>query len=177
MDYPSPETYFHPEMRGKCWITIIRNHRFHKSLHSIGMFSFILDGKGSDCNIEHILQYQTRIYTDFIRLFKNNTKNGLLSCNSCNTCVIRTGCSTYHCFSLINVLHCFFGAERSPGVQSYSYSGLNLNKPGPDQHLQIPIFSFGGSPSSNEIRSCQGYYSFALLLFFILILLSIFAIN
>ncbi len=52
MDYPSPEIYFHPEMRGKCW-----NHGFHKSLHSIGMFSFILDGKGSDCNIERILQY------------------------------------------------------------------------------------------------------------------------
>ncbi len=24
MDYPSPEMYFHPEMRGKCWIIIIR---------------------------------------------------------------------------------------------------------------------------------------------------------
>ncbi len=35
----------------------IGNHSFHKSLHSIGMFSFILHGKGSDCNIERILQY------------------------------------------------------------------------------------------------------------------------
>ncbi len=89
-------------MPGKCWITIIRNHSFHKSLHSIGVFSFILDGKHSDCNIE--------------QSFKKNTKNGLLSCHSCNTCVIRTRCSTHHRFRLINVLHRFFGAERSPVV-------------------------------------------------------------
>ncbi len=43
------------------------------------------------------------------------TKNGLLSCHSYNTCVIRTECSTHHRFRLINVLHCFFRAERSPG--------------------------------------------------------------
>jgi len=73
---------FHPEMGGKCWTTIIRNHSFHKSLHLIGMFSFILDGMGSDCNIKSFLQYLTCIYTNFIRLwefFKKNTKNGLLS--------------------------------------------------------------------------------------------------
>ncbi len=34
--------YFHPEMRGNCWITIIRNHSFHKSLHLSGMFSLTL---------------------------------------------------------------------------------------------------------------------------------------
>ncbi len=53
------------------------------------------------------------------RFFKNNTKNGLLSCHSFNTCVIRTGCSTPHRFRLINVLYRFFGAERSPGVPSF----------------------------------------------------------
>ncbi len=26
MDYPSAEIYFHPEMRGKCWITKNRIH-------------------------------------------------------------------------------------------------------------------------------------------------------
>ncbi len=29
-------------MRGNCWITIIRNHSFHKSLHLSGMFSLTL---------------------------------------------------------------------------------------------------------------------------------------
>ncbi len=28
-------------MWGKCWITIIKNHSFHKSLHSIGIFSVL----------------------------------------------------------------------------------------------------------------------------------------
>ncbi len=58
MHYPSPEMFvFYPEMQGKCWITVIRNHSFHKYLHSIGMVSLILDDKGSDCNIERILKY------------------------------------------------------------------------------------------------------------------------
>ncbi len=60
----------------------------------------------------------TRIYINFIRLrkfFKKNTKNGLLSCHSFNNCLIRTECSTHHRFRLINVLHRFLGAERSPG--------------------------------------------------------------
>ncbi len=48
-------------------------------------------------------------------------------------------------------------------------AGLNLYKP--DEHLHIPIISFGGSSSSNERRSCQGYYSFAFFFIFILILL------
>ncbi len=107
MDYPSSEISFHPEMRGKCWIKIIRNHSFHKFLHSIGMFCFILDSKGSDCNIERILAVlNTYLYrfTRLRKLLQKNTKNGLLSCHSCNTCVIRTR----HRFRLINVLHRFF---------------------------------------------------------------------
>ncbi len=81
-------------MRGKRLITI--RTTVSTNSFSIGMFSFILDGKGSDCSIERILQYYTCIYTDFIRLrkfFKKNT-------SSCNTCVIRTECSTYHRFRL-----------------------------------------------------------------------------
>ncbi|KAI2666855.1 25S rRNA (adenine(2142)-N(1))-methyltransferase [Labeo rohita] len=45
------------------------------------------------------------------KYFKKNTKNGLLNCHSCNSCVIRTGCSTHHRFCLKNVLQRFVGAE------------------------------------------------------------------
>ncbi len=50
------------------------------------------------------------------KFFKKSSKNGLLSCHSFNTCVIRTGCSTHHRFCLINVLYRLFVAERSPDV-------------------------------------------------------------
>ncbi len=58
MDYSSPEISFHPEMRGKCWITILRNHSFHK--YSIGMFCFILEARAVTvtssvfCSIKHV---------------------------------------------------------------------------------------------------------------------------
>ncbi len=58
MDYPSTEISFHPEMRGKCWITIIRNHSFHKYL--IGMFCFILEARAVTvtssvfCSFKHV---------------------------------------------------------------------------------------------------------------------------
>ncbi len=147
MDYPSPE------MPGKIWITIIMNHGFHKSLPSIGMFSFILDGKGSACKIERILQYETRIYTDFIRLFKffkKNTKNGLLSCHSC---VIRTECSTHHRFRLISVLHRFWGlkaARNNDAENSALITGINyiLQYSNRKQLLYIVKLYFG----SNQCR-------------------------
>ncbi len=81
------------------------------------------------CSIKHVLP-------DFIRLrkfFKKSTKNGLLSCHSCNTCVIRTRCSTHHRFRLINVLHRFFQGwtqpwlDQSMNMRSISMLWLHMN--------------------------------------------------
>ncbi len=81
------------------------------------------------CSIKHVLP-------DFIRLwkfFKKSTKNGLLSCHNCTSCVIRTGCSTHHRFRLINVLHRFFRGwtqpwlDQSMNMRSISMLWLHMN--------------------------------------------------
>ncbi len=48
------------------------------------------------CSIKHVF---IPISSGFENSSKR-TKNVLLSCHSCNTCVIRTGCSTHHRFRL-----------------------------------------------------------------------------
>ncbi len=105
---------FHPEMRGKFWITIIRNHSFHKSLiHSIGcsllFWTAVTVSSSVFCSINTYL-YR---FNQAPKILQKNTKNDLLSCHSCNTCVIRTVLNA-HRFCLINVLHRFVGTEHSP---------------------------------------------------------------
>ncbi len=56
------------------------------------------------------------MYLRLQRLLKNNTKNGLLSCHSRTSCVIRTGCSAHHSFCLKNILQRFVRTERIPGL-------------------------------------------------------------
>ncbi len=75
----------HPEMWGKYWITIIRNHSFHKSLHSVGCSLLFWTARAVTvtlsvlCSIKHVL--------NTISLgSENSSKNGLLSCHSSNQC-------------------------------------------------------------------------------------------
>ncbi len=105
-------------MWGKCWITIIRNHSFHKSLHLIGMFHFIMDCKRAVtvtssvfCSIKHV----------FIPI-SSDSKNSLKRTQRTACGIVATlasseqGVQSITVIQLINVLHRFFGAERSPGL-------------------------------------------------------------
>lgn len=52
MDYSPPEMFVFPSCNVKQ--VLDHNNSFHKSFHSIWMFSLMLEGKGSDFGIESI---------------------------------------------------------------------------------------------------------------------------
>ncbi len=112
MDYPSPE------MRGKCWITIIRSHSFHKSIHLIGMFSLFWMARAVTvtssvfCSIKHTFI----LISSGSENYSERTQRMIFSAAIAATLASSEQCSTHHRFSLINVLHRFVGTERRPAL-------------------------------------------------------------
>ncbi len=81
-----------------------------------------------------------------IVLWSDTFRNlSMLYAHSCNSCVIKTRCSTHHRFRLINILHHFVGAEHSTGYSMLSkttcsffvFSNICRRK----QELQLKIFA------------------------------------
>ncbi len=93
------------------------------------------------CSIKHVF---ISISSGSVNSSKR-TKNVLLSCHSCNSCAIRTRCSTHHRFRLINVLHRFVGAECSTGHSMLSKTTCRFfvmsNICRRKQELQLKIFA------------------------------------
>ncbi len=93
------------------------------------------------CSIKHVF---IMISSGSVNSSKR-TKNVLLSCHSCISCVIRTSCSAHHRFRLINVLHRFVEAECSTGHSILSKTTCSFfvmsNICRRKQELQLKIFA------------------------------------
>ncbi len=111
---------FHPEMRGKCWITIIRNHSFHKSLHSIRMFSFILDARAVTVTLS--------VFIPILSGSENSSKRTQRLAFSAAICLRhRNGVFNAPPFSFNKRLDRFFEAEHSQCVlRVYSNNSIPI---------------------------------------------------